>query len=73
MQIMAASAFTYVSAVSSRSAEELHDAVSQQLAGARMLIFSVKERPDLAPKAKENLSLAIDVLESARNYAKKGK
>ena len=50
-----------------RIAEELHDAVSQQLAGARMLIFSVKERPDLAPKAKENLSLAIDVLESARH------
>ena len=27
MQIIAASAFTYVSAVSSRSAEELHDAM----------------------------------------------
>ena len=50
-----------------RIAEELHDAVSQQLAGARMMIFSVKERPDLAPEAKENLSLAIDVLESAHH------
>ncbi len=49
-----------------RIAEDLHDAVSQQLAGARMLIFSVKERSDLAPEAKENLSLAIGVLESAR-------
>ena len=49
-----------------RIAENLHDAVSQQLAGARMMIFSVKKRDDLAPEAKSHLALAIDVLESAR-------
>ena len=49
-----------------RIAEDLHDAVSQQLAGARMLIFSVKRRDSLDAESKGNLSLAIDVLESAR-------
>lgn len=49
-----------------RIAESLHDAVSQQLAGARMLIFSVKRREDLAEDAREKLTIAIEALESAR-------
>lgn len=49
-----------------RTAEALHDTVSQQLAGARMMIFSARMREDIAPDVKENLGLAIDVLESAR-------
>lgn len=55
-----------VTADRQRIAENLHDALSQQLAGARMMIHSVKVREDLAPEARETLETAAGVLESAR-------
>lgn len=48
------------------TAEALHDAVSQQLAGARLMVFSVKSREDIPPSVRANLDSAIGALESAR-------
>lgn len=48
------------------TAEELHDTVSQQLAGARLIIFSAKERETFDAETRRGLELAIEVLENAR-------
>lgn len=55
-----------ISADRRQTAEALHDSVSQQLAGARLMIFSVKSRDDVNDGAKKGLDLAISMLESAR-------
>lgn len=50
-----------------RMAEELHDSVSQHLAGARMMIYTVKATEErMSDDGRETLGLAAGVLESAR-------
>lgn len=50
-----------------RMAEELHDTIAQHLSGARLLLYSVQaESKSLSEASRQALSMAGDVLESAR-------